>query len=149
MISKEIVIDYISEGFRAEDFFIVDVNINSKKQIVVLVDKEKGININECINITKYLRLKFGEEIDEYELQVSSPGIGVPFKVIEQYKKNIGKQVEVLKIDGIKIIGKLIIVSNEQIEIEENIKLKSKKDNIETSNIKISFSNIKSTKEII
>lgn len=148
MISKEAVIDCINDGFKADSFFIVDVLVNQRKQIIVLVDNEKGININDCIKITRHIKLKFIEEIDEYDLQVSSPGIGQPFKVIEQYNKNIGKQIEVLKTDGIKIIGKLNIVSNNCIEIEENIK-KAKKKQIETQIIKVEFNDIKSTKEVI
>ena len=149
MISKEIIIKHISEGFGDRAYFIVDIIINTHNQIIILIDSQKGINIKECVEISRYLRLNFGEELDGYELQVSSPGLGQPFKVIEQYKKNIGKQVEIVSKEGDKIEGKLISVSEEFVEIEEQIKLKGKKNIKETRNIKIDFLNIKSTKEVI
>jgi ribosome maturation factor RimP len=148
MVSKDIIVGLVNEGFIDRGFFIVDVSISTDSRIEVLVDKEKGITISECVEITRFLRTKLGEEIDNYEVLVSSPGLDRPFKVIEQYRKNEGKIVEVIKKDGIKITGKLNVISDEYIEIEEEIKAKSKK-NEEAKSVKIEFSNIKSTKEVI
>jgi len=149
MISKDNIVKYIDEGFGDKDYFIVEIIINNQNEIIILIDNQKGINIKECVEISRYLRLNLGDELDGYELQVSSPGLGQPFKVIEQYKKNIGKQVEIVSIEGIKTVGKLNFVSDEFIEIEEQIKIKSKKNIKEIKNIKIEFSKIKSTKEVI
>ena len=48
---------------------------------------------------------------EDYELEVGSAGLGQPFKVPQQYINFIGKEVEVLDADGIKVKGILKAVS--------------------------------------
>ena len=59
---------------------IVDVTVNAKNDIFVYFDKCGGVNIDECVNISKYLNEKFDREIEDYSLTVCSPGIDRPFK---------------------------------------------------------------------
>jgi ribosome maturation factor RimP len=148
MINVEVIINKIKEGFSDRGFFIVEILINLNKQIIILIDSEKGININECAEISRYLAHNLGTDIEEYEVQVSSPGLDKGFKVIEQYRKNKGKLIEVVKKDGIKVIGTLSTISDEFIELNEKVKLKSTK-NEEMRSFKIEFSEIKTTKEVI
>jgi len=146
MISKEVIIDKIHEGFPCPELFIVEVVINLRKEIIISVDTFKGISIKECVDISRYLAHSLGEELDDYEVQVSSPGLDNGFKVMEQFRKNTGKNVEVLKKDGIKITGILSTVADDFIEIEEKIGPKKKE---ERKMHKIEFSAIKMTKEVI
>ena len=76
----------------------------------------------------------------------TSPGINNSFSVHEQYIKNTGKQVEVVLKDGIKMQGKLVNVTSDNIalEVSGNIK-KNEEQNTKT----ISFSDILKTKCII
>ena len=53
-----------------------------------------------------------------FSLEVSSPGIDEPLKLLRQYKKNIGRNVEVTMTDENKQEGKLVAVSEETITIE-------------------------------
>ena len=79
---------------------------------------------------------------DDFSLEVSSPGLDQPLKSLRQYKKNIGRLIEVLLVDGQKILGKLIDASEDGIVLEET---KGKNKKKELINHAILFNNIKST----
>ena len=108
------------------NFFVVDIQ-NKKGKIKVIIDDYKGIKLDECIGVNREIRSFFGEQIDDYDLEVTSPGLTEPFKVFAQYEKNVGKKVEVLKNDGLKITGKLLNVTPDHIEVEEKKRIKTDK----------------------
>ena len=76
--------------------------------------------------------------MEDYSLEVSSPGLGGSFRVKQQYEKNVGRDIEVLYTDGIKVRGKLVSVS------EKGIVLAISGDDEE-----IGFEEIKTAKAII
>jgi ribosome maturation factor RimP len=78
----------------------------------------------------------------EFSLEVSSPGIDEPLKLHRQYKKNIGRFIEVLFLDGTKKEGKLLEVAEADI-IVEHTEGKGKK--AVTQQLVIPFNHIKST----
>jgi ribosome maturation factor RimP len=108
---------------KSEDIFLVDLKITPGNQITVLLDADNGITIEKCTVINKAL-YKFIEESGffpdgNFSLEVSSPGVGKPLKLLRQYKKNIGRRLEVELEDGTKTEGKLTEVTNEAITLEE------------------------------
>lgn len=132
------------------DLFLVDVKITPGNQITVLLDADEGITIEKCTAINKAL-YKYIEESGLFAdgnfcLEVSSPGLGKPLKLHRQYKKNIGRKVEVELNDGIKLEGTLTEVNEENICIEEK-QGKGKKETIKTTTIL--FNQIKNTTVLI
>jgi ribosome maturation factor RimP len=108
---------------KSEDIFLVDLKITPGNQITVLLDADNGITIEKCTVINKAL-YKYIEESGffpdgNFSLEVSSPGVGKPLKFLRQYKKNIGRRLEVELEDGTKTEGKLTEVTNEAITLEE------------------------------
>jgi ribosome maturation factor RimP len=77
-------------------------------------------------------------------LEVSSPGMDNPLKVLRQYKRRLGREVIVVKTDGERVEGIMKAADENGITIEEN--LKSKKKIVETITLEIPFTEIKSTK---
>src|SRR5574344_2017036 len=76
-------------------------------RIVIEIDHSDGVWIEDCAELSRFLQEKLGDELDNYELEVGSAGIGQPFKVAQQYINHIGDEVEVLQQDGIKQKGTL------------------------------------------
>ncbi len=107
----------------SDGLFLVEVKNAPGNKITVLLDGDKGITIENCTVINKAL-YKYIEETDlfggnNFSLEVSSPGVDKPLKLLRQYKKNIGRSVEVLLEDGTKTEGKLTQANEEGITIEE------------------------------
>jgi len=144
---SQIVEDYLS----GSDLFITDIIIKSGNKIGVYVDSDKGITINQCVEISRHIYSVAQEALEEYEVQVSSPGINASLKIPRQYQKNIGRKVEVTYPDGEKIAGILRSVSENsfEIEIREKVKIEGKKKmQLVTQNQIIDYKEIKSTKVV-
>jgi ribosome maturation factor RimP len=136
------------EGFiRGTDLFLVAVKVSSSNRITVLIDKNEGITIDECVSLHRHLESSLDREKEDFELQVSSPGLDVPFGVIEQYYKNEGKKVEVVDIEGTKHSGILKNVTVGGFELETEVKVKGKTKQLK--DISFNFEQIKSTRVIL
>lgn len=154
MINKQNIETFIKEHFTENNlnFYLVDIEISRDKKIFIYFDSLEGINISDCVSLSREINKGFSPDIENYELQVSSPGIGEPFKVFEQYKKAISKNVEVLLSDGNKIKGQLLDANSENIIVSVTIKTKDEKTKkkIELQeNKEINYNNIKTTKLVI
>ncbi|MDL2262515.1 ribosome assembly cofactor RimP [Bacteroidales bacterium OttesenSCG-928-I21] len=150
MIKKE-EIHSITEQILQETQFIVEIKVNeNKNEIFIFVDDINGLTIAECKRISRFVESKLNEKDEIFSLEVSSPGLSNPFKVRQQYVKNIGKEIEVLLTDGEKLLGKLLSVNVEDIIIEttELKKIANKKQEVKEEH-KIEFNNIKTSKNII
>ena len=147
MIEKQKIEGLFEEYIRGSGLFLVSVKVSNANRIIVLADKNEGITIDECAAIHKHNEKGLDRDKEDFELQVSSPGLDVPFGVIEQYFKNEGKKVEVVDIDGSKYTGRLKNVTTGGFEIETEIKIKGK--TIELKDISFNFEQIKSTRVIL
>ena len=128
-------------------FFLVEIKVKPTNNFKVFLDGDQGITIEKCITYNRALYRKMEEAgffpDGDFSLEVSSPGLDEPLKLYRQYKKNIGRNVEVLLKDGIKKTGKMIDVLESEIVVEET-KGKNKKKEVLRHNFP--FANIKSTK---
>lgn len=128
-------------------YFLVEVKIRPTNNVKVFIDGDNGISIEKCITYNRQL-YKMLESSDlfpagDFSLEVSSPGLDEPLKMHRQYKKNIGRKVEVLLKDGIKTGGVLKEVTDNSIIVEETKGKNKKKEIIEHNFL---FDQIKSTK---
>lgn len=136
-----------------DQYFLVDVKVQPKKKLQVFVDGDKGITIDKCAEISRYLEQQLDEEGiagNDYVLEVSSPGMNNPLKVLRQYKRRIGKEVEVVLFTGEKLEGVLREAQEDNIVLELPMSKKEKKQaglkGEATKQREIPFEEIKSTK---
>ncbi len=134
------------------DYFLVEIRINPTNNVKVFLDADGGVSIDRCVKYNRALYKQIEESgvftDGNFSLEVSSPGLDEPLKLMRQYIKNTGRSVEVLLNDGSKVEGKLKAVSDAAIQVEE-VKGKNKKqevlehtiriDNIKTTKIQIQF----------
>jgi ribosome maturation factor RimP len=88
---------------------LVDWNPNSKR-LTVLMDGDDGITIEQCRKVNKFLSAKLDEnelDVDQYTLEVSSPGADKPLILQRQYKKHMGRELEVKLVANTILNGKL------------------------------------------
>jgi ribosome maturation factor RimP len=147
MIEKQKIQELVEEFIKGTELFLVTVKISNANRIIVNADKKDGITIDECAAIHRHIENGLDRETEDFELQVSSPGLDAPFVVIEQYYKNEWRKVEVLDTEGSKFIGILKNVTAGGFEIESEIKAKGRA--IEREDISFNFEQIKSTRVIL
>lgn len=141
--------ELINNRFEDTDNFLVDVSVSAAQKIQVYIDHPSNIKLDVCVEISRYLEEHLEAEgivNEKYLLEVSSPGMSNPFKVIEQYYKSLEKAVTIILKDGIQKDGilKSIDAEKEEITLEEHIPTKKKK--IVTKLITLSLSDILRTK---
>ena len=149
-ITKEAVYQFIENKIGDADLFLVDVLVTPDKRILVEIDiDDGGISIDTCAALSRYISAEFEAEIGDYELEVASAGIGQPFKILRQYEKHTGKEVEVLMKNGIKQTGILQEVTPEKftLQITKKVKLPDAKRKTEvTENLTFTYNEIKQAK---
>jgi ribosome maturation factor RimP len=142
-------VEGLVEGLLAAEpeYFLVDVRIKPTNNVKVYIDGDQGISIEKCVRYNRalYRQLEEGGLFPngDFSLEVSSPGLDEPLKLHRQYKKNIGRLVEIVFQDGSKIEGRLLEVSQDGIIVEETRGRNKKKEVI---NHTFLFDNIKTTK---
>ena len=107
MIDKKFLITHIEEFLETSDNYLVDVIINPGNIISIEIDNDNGVNIDECVALSRHLESKLNRDEEDFELTVGSVGLTSPFKTQRQYLKNIGNEVEVLTKKGQKLSGVL------------------------------------------
>ncbi len=152
MISQSQIIDVINAKLEADGYFLVSAEVKPSNQIIVFLDGEKGVPIDYCVQISRLIENSFDREAEDFSLEVSSAGIGQPFKVPRQYAKNIGRSVEVMTKDSKKITGILTEASQTGFVVKEEKMVKAegkKKKELQVYNHAFNFDEVKFVKEII
>jgi ribosome maturation factor RimP len=147
MIDKTKIEKLVNEFIKETELFIIAVKVSSSNRITVLADSKKGITIDECVSIHRYIEKNLDRNNEDFELQVSSPGLDTPFGVIEQYYKNEGEQIEVVDREGARFNGILKNVTSGGFELETEIKIKGKPK--ELKEISFNYDEVKSAKVVL
>ena len=129
MIDKNVVKKLVDEWLQDQEYFLVDIEISPDNRIVVEIDHADGVWIEDCVALSRYIEERLSRDDEDYELEVGSAGLGQPFKVPQQYVNFVGKAVEVLDADGIKVKGILKAVDGNDftVGVEEKVKVEGKK----------------------
>ncbi|MDG1262077.1 MAG: ribosome assembly cofactor RimP [Flavobacteriales bacterium] len=117
MITKSQVEHLIEAEFGDSPIFAVSVEVSSQNDIRVLVDNDNGIAITDCVKVSRLIEGSFDREVEDFSLQVSSPGLDQPLKVLRQYKKNIGRSMKLSLLEGGSIEGVMNEVGDEAIQL--------------------------------
>ncbi|MDJ0367160.1 ribosome maturation factor [Hymenobacter sp. H14-R3] len=102
-------------------------------KITVTLDGPNGLGIQECAQVTRRLNRGMEETYGEeaaYSLEVTSPGADQPLTDPRQYPRHIGRSLLLKLQDGTEKTGPLTAVTPEGIELEEVIKVRTKKSTL-------------------
>jgi ribosome maturation factor RimP len=129
MIDKELVENIVNEQLNPDEEFVVDITVSASNKIMVLLDGDNGITIDRCVKVSRAIEQSFDREEEDFELEVASAGLSESLKLPRQYKKNVGRSLEVVKADGQKIKGLLLSANQEAfvLEVESMVKPEGKK----------------------
>ena len=152
MIENDFIKQTVEEFINESGCFVVDVKVGKDNSILVEIDSEEGVSIDYCAELARFIESKLDRDAEDYELEVGSPGLGSPFKVLNQYYKHEGCEVEVQDLSGVKFQGTLVDVTESGFGLEVTRKIKpegAKRKTEITATIPFKYENIKYTKYII
>lgn len=144
MIDKLTVLDIIQTALDGSDKFLVDLKITPDNRIFVAIDGDNGVQIDDCAELSRTIESHMDRDVEDFELNVASAGLDSPLRNVRQYRKNIGKTVNVTLLTGDKYEGKIVSVSDDHfaITLPETKRLPA-------HNISFPYLDVKATKLVI
>lgn len=149
MIGKELILKLAEEALDGTGIYVVKLDIKPGNNILISLDSDAGVKIEDCIKLSRFIDSKFDREVEDFSLEVSSFGLTQALALPRQYTKNIGREVTVLKIDGVKLNGTLTEADEESFTILPKIKAKGKKKVEDAEKQKIYYIDVKEVKVVI
>jgi len=101
-----------------EHLFLIDLSINDANKISIILDGDFGVNLQDCIDVSRAVEANLDREEQDFSLEVASAGISSPLKLVRQFKKNIGRTIKVKTISSEEIEAKLTAADDEKITLE-------------------------------
>lgn len=121
--------DAVNAKLEGTDMFLVEVRELPGPTIEITVDSDGSTGIDACVELSRAVEAVLDRDEQDFELTVMSAGVGQPLKLLRQYRKLIGKDVEVVLRDGTKYTAELIAADESGITIghEEKVAVEGKK----------------------
>ena len=101
-----------------KDLYLVDLKISAGYDITVILDGDEGLSLQDCLDASRAIEFNLDREEHDFSLQVMSPGLSEPLKLSRQFKKNMGREIEVLLNSDEKIQGEVVSVDEDKVTIE-------------------------------
>lgn len=98
-----------------EDLFLTCLSISDSNKIMVIIDGDNGVNIKDCIDMSRSIDNNLDREEQDFEIEVASYGALTPFNLPRQFSKNLGRNVEVKKTNGEKFEATIAEVNQENV----------------------------------
>jgi ribosome maturation factor RimP len=118
MTFKEKVSGLLEEGLLEKPtLFLIDLTITESFKIIVTLDGDNGVALQDCIDISRSIDNNLDREEHDFSLEVASAGVSSPLKHIRQYKKNVGRILQV-ETDSVNVEAKLVEANDDFIIME-------------------------------
>ncbi|MEW5845951.1 MAG: ribosome assembly cofactor RimP [Bacteroidota bacterium] len=152
MISKETIVSIANPLLEKENLFLVDVSVGTDNKVVVTIDGYKGVSIDSCVSISRGIEAALDRDKEDFELEVTSAGLGQPLRIPRQYIKNIGQELEVVLKTGEKVKGILNSANENSFTLSVSKKVtvegsKKKKELVEP--LQLTYQQAKSAKVVL
>lgn len=146
LISENTIRSLISEKIAGTDYYILTVDVKPGNAIVVELESMGNVSIADCVDISRAIEHNLDREVEDFSLQVTSPGIDKPLRDFRQYIKNVGRKLRLLLSDAREMEGELVEADQEKIVLKaiskERVEGKKKRVHVETLH-EIPYSQIK------
>ncbi len=134
------------------DVFIVSCKVSPSNEVELLLDSDTSVQLETCAAVNRAVNEAMADDEDDFSLMVASAGIGEELKCERQFRKLVGRPVEVLLLNGTKIRALLDAADGEGITLsyEEKQTVEGKKRKQLVKVVKrYAFTEVKYTKEYL
>lgn len=108
MTFKEKVNGLVEDALQVKpSLFLIDIAISNAFKITVNIDGDEGVDLQDCIDLSRAIEDNLDREEQDFSLEVASVGIGSPLKMVRQYIKNIGRTL-IVKLESETIEAELV-----------------------------------------
>ena len=75
MIQKQTIEALAGEHLQGTDLSLVEVSVSEDNDIEVIVTRESGVSIDDCVALSRYIESKLDRDKEDFSLMVGSAGI--------------------------------------------------------------------------
>lgn len=129
MIDCAKILEIAERQLEGSDMFVVECTCSPSNEVELLIDSDTSVSIDACVALNRAIDAEFDRDEEDFSLMVASAGIGSELRVLRQYSKLIGKPVEVLLCNGVKLLAILDAADEESITLsyDEKVAVEGKK----------------------
>ncbi len=152
MIDTKKIIAVAERRLEGSEMFVVGCHCSPGNEIELLIDSDTSVSIDACAELSRAIEAEFDRDTEDFSLTVASAGIGSELKHLRQYRKLLGRPVEVLLQNGIKIVARLDEADETHLtlsyEEKQTVEGKKRKQLVRVTRT-YPFAEIKSTREYL
>ena len=100
-----------------QDLFLISFDVTEGNAIKIVIDGDNGVLVEDCMFISRAIEHNLDRDEHDFALEVASVGATTPFSHKRQYKKNIGRLVEIKAIDNQKFEATLTVANDDTITL--------------------------------
>ena len=97
--------------------FLISLDIQGNNEIKVVIDGDQGVTVQDCIAVSRKVEHNLDREEEDFSLEVMSVGATTPLQQTRQYKKNVGRSLEIKTTAGAKLEGTLQEATDENVTL--------------------------------
>ncbi|MCB0398413.1 MAG: ribosome assembly cofactor RimP [Flavobacteriaceae bacterium] len=101
-----------------KDLFLIDFDVLSDNTIKIVIDGDHGVSVEDCMLVSRAIEHNLDREEEDFSLEVASAGATTPMSHKRQYKKNIGRTVDVTATNNQKFEAILTNANDDSIILE-------------------------------
>ena len=152
MIDCAKILEIAERQLEGSDMFVVECTCSPSNEVELLIDSDTSVSIDACVALNRAIDAEFDRDEEDFSLMVASAGIGSELRVLRQYSKLIGKPVEVLLCNGVKLLAILDAADEESITLSYDEKVAvegNKKKELQHVVKRYTMDEVKYTKEYL
>ena len=116
---RELVKDLLDKALEERpDLFLIEFDMTQTNAIKVILDGDNGVQVEDCVFVSRAIEHNIDRDEHDFSLEVASAGATAPLIDKRQYKKNVGRFLEVKTTDSEKIEAKLTAANDDHIVLE-------------------------------
>ena len=152
MIETKKIIEAAERHLEGSDMFVVECTSPPGNEIELTIDSDTSVGIDACVALSRAVEADLDRDAEDFSLTVASAGIGSELRTLRQYRKLVGRPVEVLLTNVVKILAHLDEATDEGVtlsyEEKQAVEGKKRKQTVRVTR-RYPFSEIKYTKEYL
>ena len=150
MIDTKKIIEAAERHLEGTDMFVVECTSTPGNEIELTIDSDTSVGIDACVALSRAVEADLDRDAEDFSLTVASAGIGSELRTLRQYRKLVGRPVEVLLTNGVKILAHLDEATDESVtlsyEEKQAVEGRKRKQPVKVTR-SYPFAQIKYTKE--
>lgn len=99
------------------DMYLVEIKVSVSNDIVVVLDGDQPLSLQDCLDASRAVEFQLDREEQDFSLQVMSAGLSESLKLPRQYRKNKGRELDVLTLQDEKITGEITDADDEKVTL--------------------------------